>query len=239
MLRGGSDTEHAFVVAPLVAIDATHVNAVQAEIVAAMVEEDDVDTAIEAIVRKHDNHLWPTYDEVVLRFIRRDGTMEPPESKGGLAAVMEKPASFRVIALQKLPTQRNEPPGIAIIQAVDREFWRISTSSLCSADPSQDDVYGMLGQVVTLRAKKAVYSESAELGDLVDTILLPNPPKVKAPPVLPPPNPHCGEQTTVKKDSDARQIRVVALLTRGAVELRQVHVGKYTAERIVTKNPGR
>ncbi len=205
MLRGRGDSEHSLIVAPVVSVEAPDINAVQAEIISAMVQEDDVDNAVEDVVRRHDKRLRPKYAEAVLRVIRRDGTMNPSEGEGGLAAVMEQPASYRVVALQKLASQGYEPPGIAILQAPDKTFWRISTASIFGAVATQN-YYDMLGKVVTLRAKNARYSEEVELGEFVDAVALSNPAKAKAPPVLPAPYAHCGERTYTKKVAEARPI---------------------------------
>lgn len=204
-LRAGEGTEATLIVASLVNIHPDDINAVQADVIAAMVREEQYDEVIERIVVGHDAKLRQKHAEPVLRIVRRDGTMVPAAGEAGLAAPMEDLASYRVVALHRLPAPNGEPPGNAILQAPDGTYWRAAVPTICDAD-SDAEVYALQGRVITLRGKRLKYDDGVGLGELVEIVTMTDPPKVKARPMPTPPYSHSAEQTVAKTVKEARQV---------------------------------
>jgi hypothetical protein len=203
-LQSGEHTERPLVVAPLVRVNALHANALQAEILDAMRGEVDLDAAVERVALARDTALAPSYGESAFRVVRRNGEMVPAQGEAGLAAEMERPATYRVLAVEWVPTAPREPPGIAIVQGQDGRYWRVNVPALSNA-ATDDAVYELVGKNFRFRAKALRYNFDLKLGELVEVTDVESRDRHPLPP-NPPPYGHAGQHSVAKTEANARPI---------------------------------
>jgi hypothetical protein len=208
-LRTGDDTQKPFIVAPVVPIDARDANELQRRLVDAMITEnldDRLDALLERTTTTFDQERAANYAEAVFRFVRRNGEMVPEQGEAGLAAPMERQTTYFVVAVQRDPDAKGEPPGYAMVQASHNgRYWRVPVPSLSEVDDDAG-VYALVGRAFTFRAKILRYAGAESFGELVDVAdvkALDKPPGIMR---LAPPYPHAYETTTIKPPGEARTI---------------------------------